>query len=386
MADLEHFDPDQSIDERRQIQRGMRELEKQTTEEQDELLAPDGKVFVEKLKKSDDWIRMTKQTSEAQIDSRFLVRISELAYRRSVKVTAGSAVNGIDVDEFVSKCITYMKHGRGIVNDDHAELSHTQHQRRGRDRGRAAPATMAEDDDDEVGDSGDMLDWAHFGKYAAIPHIRRPALPNHLLGPLSVERKVRKVGKRTAPLRVANLQEVRPEVLDPDAMRGAEKSDLSAMCGRILRQLEERQASAQEAVEQAVNRELPLELREDPDALRPYYSRFGVRDTGGIDLLRFAVNPHSFSQTVENLFYISFLIRDGKIALEFDDDGLPSIATIDQDDAEAVEKGNATRHQAVISLDEASWKDVVKAFSITKSMIPHRDEPVQRPGARGWYN
>lgn len=327
MADLEHFDPDQSIDERRQIQRGMRELEKQTTEEQDELLAADGRVFVDKLKKSDDWIRMTKQTSEAQIDSRFLVRISELAYRRSVKVTAGSAVNGIDVDEFVSKCITYMKHGGGIVNDDHVELSHTQHQRRGMGRGRAAPTTIAEDDD-EVGDSGDMLDWAHFGKYAAIPHIRRPAVPNHLLGPLSVERKVRKIGKRTAPLRVANLQEVRPEVLDPDAMRGAEKSDLSAMCGRILRQLEEGQASAQEAVEQAVNRELPPELREDPDALRPFYSRFGVRDTGGIDLLRFAVNPHSFSQTVENLFYISFLIRDGKIALEFDDDGLPSIGKL----------------------------------------------------------
>lgn len=376
MTDLDHFDPNQSIEERRLIQRGMRELEKQATEEQDELLSADSTVFVDKLKKSDALIRMTKQTSEAQIDSRLLVRLSEMAYRRSVKVTAGSAVNGVDVDEFVSKCITYMKHGRGITDD----------RRRSRGSGRAVTAIVAENDEDEVGDSGDMLDWAHFGKFAAIPHIRRPAVPNHLLGPLSVERKIRKVAKRTAPLRVANLHEVRPEVLDPMAMRNAEKNDLSAMCARILRQLEQAQGSAQDQLEQAVNTELPPELREDPDTLRTYYSRFSVRDTGGIDLLRFAVNPQSFAQTVENLFYISFLIRDAKVALEYDDDGLPSIATIDQDDTEAVEKGSVTRHQAVLSIDESSWKDVVKTFNITKSMIPHRDEPVQRPGARGWYN
>lgn len=38
-----------------------------------------------------------------------------------------------------------------------------------------------------------------------------------------------------------------------------------------------------------------------------------------MNLFRFVVNPHDFGQSVENLFYLSFLIRDGKCALEVDD-------------------------------------------------------------------
>jgi hypothetical protein len=46
---------------------------------------------------------------------------------------------------------------------------------------------------------------------------------------------------------------------------------------------------------------------------------------GGINLFKFIVNPHDFAQSVENLFYLSFLIRDGKVALETDENGEPVI-------------------------------------------------------------
>lgn len=39
----------------------------------------------------------------------------------------------------------------------------------------------------------------------------------------------------------------------------------------------------------------------------------------------FALNPTSFSQSVENLFYISFLVYDGRVGINFDDDGVPVI-------------------------------------------------------------
>ena len=35
-----------------------------------------------------------------------------------------------------------------------------------------------------------------------------------------------------------------------------------------------------------------------------------------MNLFRLIVNPHDFGQSVENLFYLSFLIRDGKCALD----------------------------------------------------------------------
>lgn len=39
-----------------------------------------------------------------------------------------------------------------------------------------------------------------------------------------------------------------------------------------------------------------------------------------LPFLGFIVNPDSFSQTVENLFYFAFLIKEGKAAIEMDED------------------------------------------------------------------
>ena len=46
------------------------------------------------------------------------------------------------------------------------------------------------------------------------------------------------------------------------------------------------------------------------------------------------------------------------------------------------------KHQAIFSIDYGTWQDLIKAYNITESMIPHRDEENAAPtmGARGWYN
>lgn len=43
------------------------------------------------------------------------------------------------------------------------------------------------------------------------------------------------------------------------------------------------------------------------------------REEGAINMFRFIVNPNDFGQSVENLFYLSFLIRDGICAMELDE-------------------------------------------------------------------
>jgi non-structural maintenance of chromosomes element 4 len=47
-----------------------------------------------------------------------------------------------------------------------------------------------------------------------------------------------------------------------------------------------------------------------------------------VSLFDFAINPRSFGQTVENMFYISFLIREGNVKVVEDSDGLPLLGRL----------------------------------------------------------
>ena len=318
VGDVEEYDPDQSMQERRAIQHSLREMQKQMHENPDEFMQEDPTALLDYLTQADRIIKNVKQTAEAAIDARGLVIAADLSARRVQRLTSGNVGNGIDVDEFVSKCITYMLQGRGIEDDEADELSSTQRRRR-QPNNRGA---LGSDDEDEVGDDGDMMNWAHLGRFACIPAVRRPALPGFLLGPLSIEKKARKITKRSAPFRVNNLQEVRPQELRAEDLKKSDKNDLPSICKKIHVQLEQAQQESQDAVEDQIDN-----LGDDPqpEEQRALMDRYALRSTGGIDLLRFVVNPRSFGQTVENMFYISFLIREGSVKLDFDNNGLPAI-------------------------------------------------------------
>lgn len=103
--------------------------------------------------------------------------------------------------------------------------------------------------------------------------------------------------------------------------------------------------------------------------------------TGPINLFQFIVNPHDFAQSVENLFYVSFLIRDGECAFEITEEGDPMISQsnfctgihaeqdwkpvlCEQPTLEDRMQG-VQRQQIVMEFDMATWK-------VTQS-IPFQD-------------
>ncbi|KAI2620531.1 hypothetical protein GGR54DRAFT_601418 [Hypoxylon sp. NC1633] len=373
----EEFDPDQSMEERRTLQRGYRDLLRDLHENTDEYQKLDSTGLHETLRKANLLSSGVKQTTEAAIDSRLLVSTADASYRKTVRLTSGNIAQGVDVDEFVSKCILYMRLGSGIAEDDAPELTSTQQNRRRPGRGALGDEG---DDDDDIGDEGDMFNWEHLGRFACLPNIRRPATPGFLLGPLSAEVKKRKITKRSAPFRPNNLQETRPEVLDAEAVQRNEKNDLTAICSKILQTLKQAQNEAQDAVEAVVN-----SGRSEAEA-QALMDRLGLRDTGGIDLMKFVVNPRSFGQTVENMFYVSFLIRDGRIKIDFDENQLPALHPVDREDETAASKLRAQKQQAVFSIDMKTWRDIISAFNITKPIIQDRQEQSEQgPGSRGWY-
>lgn len=209
-GDSDVYDPDQPVQERRMVQRGIRNLLKKVTENSEEFLQSDSRGLHETIQEAEAYLKNIRRPGEAASDSRLLVNTTDLSYRKTLRLTHGSLAQGIDVDEFVSKCITYMRQGRGIDDDDAPELSSTQRHRR---------VSRARDDGDgdaDIGDEGDMMNWSHLGRFAATPFLRRPALPGFMLGPLSVEKRSRKITKRVAPLRPNSLTETRPEILTVD--------------------------------------------------------------------------------------------------------------------------------------------------------------------------
>lgn len=85
----------------------------------------------------------------------------------------------------------------------------------------------------------------------------------------------------------------------------------------------------------------------------------------------FVLHPESFSQTVENMFYTSFLVRDGLANIILDDEKLPLIEPVQNPEQEKVRK-SLPHKQAVVSLSPQEWKELVEVYKITDPLIPTR--------------
>lgn len=91
----------------------------------------------------------------------------------------------------------------------------------------------------------------------------------------------------------------------------------------------------------------------------------------GVNLFRFIVNPHSYSNSVENLFYVSFLIKEGTASIEDDEGGEPILLSVEPPNEDDFDKGVA-RRQIIMEMDMAIWKSLIAEYNIRDSVIPTR--------------
>lgn len=295
------YDPDQDREERRQLRKGLRALTKNLNESRAEFLNPKSTGLRDTILKANELANQVKQTSDATIDSRLLVQAADFSLKKTVALCSGDNALGVDIDDFLMKVKQYMRNG--APND--SAPSNTQRQRR-----------RGQQDDDED-DDGDSWNWAYFGRHACVKHTSRPSVPGFLLGPLSVEKRVRRPIVRQQGLKHSSIKEVRPEVLEAGDIVKDDNANLTALCAQILTQLREVQKKAIQSVTDRHDESMSAKEAED------LMDRYGVSEDGGIALFKFVVNPFSFGQTIENMFYVSFLIRDGKIGISVDNRGLP---------------------------------------------------------------
>lgn len=326
-------------------------------------------------------MKEVRQPGDATMDSRYMVEVAALSNKKLQKEALGSGSMGVDVDDFISKCIGFMKNGGplGTIGVDTTS-------RRNRNRD--------EDDDDE---EGDAFAWDVLGERACFPSNRRPAVPSFLLGPLSVEKRIRNTQRTARARRDPVAAQKRPEELAAEDLEKNEASNLTNLCKKIRERLLHVLSTGIEGVETEGTDDM------SEQAERQLFRKHRLATNWEVSLFEFAVNPHSFAQTVENLFYVSFLVKDGYVQLGFDDNGLPTIRKLapqhhtvmianassgtaePKTTNEQYEQGTA-RHQAIFSLDYATWQKLIKAFDITDSMIPTReDDSTARVADRGWY-
>jgi hypothetical protein len=112
------------------------------------------------------------------------------------------------------------------------------------------------------------------------------------------------------------MKETRPEVLNVEDIQKEENNNLTVLCTRIMERL---QTVSNETMDACEAEQWEGMTEDDTNTL---LLKHGINEDGAIDLFKFVINPKSFGQTVENLFYVSFLIRDGKAGIQVDDNGL----------------------------------------------------------------
>ncbi|KAK0645017.1 Non-structural maintenance of chromosomes element 4-like protein A [Lasiodiplodia hormozganensis] len=383
VPDLQYYDPDQNPEERRQLRRDLRAQMRDFNDDRDSIMAGDNTKLVQYIEKSNSLMNRVKQTADAALDARFLVAASDLTLKKTTAMVMGANSTGIDLDEFVSKCILFMQHNGYVDNDDPAHTQAASTQAHARRQARRANV----DSDDEQEDTGDALAWDILGERACFGNNRRPPVPGFLLGPLSVQKRVRATQtQRRARLRRDPQSERRPESLEAEDIQRPENSNLVTLVKKIRGEL----TSVLERRIDAVDEELSNYPGEPPeDVIEDVKEKHGITQIGEEDpsmsLFEFAINPQSFGQTVENLFYTSFLIREGSVRVGKDKHGLPVICPSESRGLNEQGAKNVSRHQAVFSIDYPTWQKLIEAFDLREPVIAHRQEEQPTQTVRGWY-
>ncbi|KAH7915182.1 Nse4 C-terminal-domain-containing protein [Hygrophoropsis aurantiaca] len=208
--------------------------------------------------------------------------------------------------------------------------------------GRQLLEDQGDDSEMDVDMADSPLDWDKIGRKAMAKSRRVPAM-GFMLGPLSIEQKKRNVAKR-AKMEKSNEIERKPqEIREEDIQRSDNETTTNV-----------------KKIEKIIN-----------DLGEP------------VNIFRLVINPNDFAQSVENIFHLSFLVRDGHCSFEIGEDGEPVVWACEAPVLDDYSAG-LTKQQMMVEFDMATWKRAIEVFDIRESMIPQRPPAKTKLGDK-WY-
>ncbi|VDL64724.1 unnamed protein product [Nippostrongylus brasiliensis] len=109
-----------------------------------------------------------------------------------------------------------------------------------------------------------------------------------------------------------------------------------------------------------------ISVAQELDKVRKALKRAWKENTY-VDFFSFVIDRHDFAKTVENMFYVSFLVKDGRVRLSLGDDGLPVLLRVSGEERQRLhvdDRSAAVTNQAIISFTYKMWEDMVKAMDL----------------------
>ncbi|KAK2163697.1 hypothetical protein LSH36_75g10006 [Paralvinella palmiformis] len=314
------FGPRQDPKERLEIRQTYTHIREQIQSCRDELVKPGCDELQRHLEKSEQNFKKVRETREAAIDSGIVALISQLAKQQVQALHTDFCV--FEPAEFGEKLITLI--GRGEINESQRERV-------------------------RISKKG----WIKLGE-ASQPFFKRSPALHCMFGTFERGPPKKRVQRQ-------RTQDKKEEGSSSQVKGPTEPKQLSSI----------KHVNEKEEV-------TTLEVERMLKSLRHHYHKNSDKP---LCFFKFVVHPENFGLTVENLFYASFLVRDGLASILLNDSKLPVIEPVNSPRSE-MQNGKEEHHQVVMSLTQSEWKVSSLAFESfrvppwsSSSVLNHRSLP-----------
>lgn len=203
------------------------------------------------------------------------------------------------------------------------------------------------------------FDWTTLGTETGACFNALPSQVQFLNGPLQADYTPKQHKK---PVRRVQVQ----EALEEEQPENVQKMDHNA-----------NQLSAVERSMKVIHKVLRKRCKEtaahhkeilenlEPEEKERERKRLKSQGTNRIEAIPFLFHPQSFTQTVENIFHFSFLVKQGRASLKVMD-GRPLV------NAHAEQEETPAAKQAIVAFNMRDWRRLTQAYRVTQGDLPHR--------------
>jgi hypothetical protein len=206
------------------------------------------------------------------------------------------------------------------------------------------------------GNGNGAFDWKKLGSEVGICFNALPSNVCFLAGPLDAEYTPKQRKKTERRARAVDSDAEEPEE-KPEDVKEQDKD------GDKLSAVEQNIHVVEKVLKKKCRQALQTTQEQYDDDDMPEAKRQRLGEISAVETL---FNPKSFTQTVENLFHFSFILKSANAQIYATKDRGPMVRTAPETGEQPVPR------QAILSLNMRDWRRMTQAYGVDKSLVPHR--------------